>query len=438
MGKLIASIQKELLLLFRDKTGLLLLFIMPAFLVLVITLIQENVLKTDIKVLFMDNDNNEIGQSIETLFKTSQEVELIKNTNKAIITEADANKAVAEGSYQFCIIIPKGITAAVKKKSLENVNNILFETDTKTPILMPQISLYFDPTIQGSFRVAISNTLNSAVKRIEQQLKLNYIFELLPKKINMAFPQELKQFFPEDTVLLSLDRLEQDTGEIIGIKEIFATKMGFKKQPTSVQQNIPAWTLFGIFFIVVPIAGSLISERESGTMLRLKSMPVSYLIIMTGKIAAYTLICFGQFGFILFIGKFILPLFGSPAFEAGPQHGAFFLILLSSISAATGYGILLGTLMKTYEQASMFGPVSVVIAAVMGGIMVPVYTMPEFIQPLSMFSPLAWGQNAFYDILLRGGGITSVLPEICYLFTFFLINLGAAYLFIFYKNQSSQ
>jgi ABC-2 type transport system permease protein len=436
--KFTTSIHKELLLLFRDKTGLLLLFIMPAILVLVITLIQENVLKTDIQVLFIDNDKKEIGKELSTLLESSETIQLVQQIDGAVITEKDANKAVANGSYQFCIIIPEGLSDAVNKKSLINVTNIMFEENKEAEIYIPEIKIFYDPTIQGSFKVAIESIVNRIVKGIEQKLKLKHTFKLLPEKIKLSFAEEFREYLPKDNKeLLPFDKLSNSNNSIISINSIFATKMHFIKKMTSVQQNVPAWTLFGIFFIIVPIAGSLINERESGTMLRLKSMPVSYFVIILGKLTAYTLICFGQFGVILFIGKYILPLFGSPAFDAGTQYLAFFLILLSSICAATGYGILLGTIMKTYEQASMFGPVSVVIAAAIGGIMVPVYTMPEFIQPLTILSPLSWGQNAFYDILLRGGGLQSVMPEICSLFSFFIVTLFTSCFFVFYKNQYS-
>ena len=45
MRKYLAATKKDLLLLLRDKTGLLLLFLMPSVLVIVITLVQENVLE---------------------------------------------------------------------------------------------------------------------------------------------------------------------------------------------------------------------------------------------------------------------------------------------------------------------------------------------------------------------------------------------------------
>ncbi len=437
MRKLTASIHKELLLLFRDKTGLILLFFMPAFLVLIITLIQENVLKTEINVLFLDNDRERIGTEIENLLNTSDSIKLVKSMDGSDFTIDQAKLAVAEGSYQFSIIIPKGTTASLQVKSRERVKQALFPKATPSDIKethTPDISVFFDPTIQGSFRTAIASIIERVVRGIELKLKLEQTFEMLPAKIRQTLPEEIRMHIPKEDNFLAFDTLSETSSEIIGIREKFATKMGFITQPTSVQQNVPAWTLFGIFFIVVPISGSLIKERDSGTMLKLKSMPVSYLTIMLGKIFAYIMICFCQFAVILLIGKIILPLFGSPAFEIGASPGLFFLILMSSICAATGYGIMLGTVLKSYEQASMFGPVSIVIAAAIGGIMVPVYTMPDFIQPFCVLSPLSWGQNAFYDILLRGGDITSVYPEITSLFAFFITNLVIAFFFILGKD----
>ncbi|MEN8212078.1 MAG: ABC transporter permease [Thermodesulfobacteriota bacterium] len=437
MMRLTASIQKELILLFRDKTGLLLLFIMPAFLVLLITLVQENVLKANIKVLFIDHDRGEISQNIEKLLEDSDTIELVKEFKGAAVTVNDANRAVSEGTYQFCIILPEGITSAVKQKSFNHVKKNMLGTNSKTEVVIPEITLYFDPTIQGSYKIAINNILSRVVIGVEQKLKLKNFLDLLPEKIKTGIPEEFRPFFPETFDTTFLNDLEKNDSKTIIINEKSATQMGFVKPPTSVQQNIPAWSLFGIFFIVVPIAGSLINERDTGTMLRLKAMPVSYFTLMSGKIAAYTMVCFGQFGIILFIGKYILPLFNAPAFEAGQHYFTFSLILLSSIFAATGYGILLGTVMKTYEQASMFAPVSVVIAAAIGGIMIPLYAMPSFMQPLSILSPLCWGQNAFYDILLRGGGLQSALPEIIALLSFFIITLLLSCFFIFYREHPS-
>jgi ABC-2 type transport system permease protein len=121
------------------------------------------------------------------------------------------------------------------------------------------------------------------------------------------------------------------------------------------------------------------------------------------------------------VGKFLLPLLGAPEFEMGSSPTALIIIALSAAVAACGYGILLGTMARTYEQASTFGAVSVVIAAVLGGIMVPVFAMPSIMQKISLFFPFSWGMNAFLDIFLRGGNVYTVLPDVTLLVIFFLV-----------------
>jgi ABC-2 type transport system permease protein len=93
--------------------------------------------------------------------------------------------------------------------------------------------------------------------------------------------------------------------------------------------------------------------------------------------------------------------------------------------AATGYGIMLAHIASTHEQAASFGTVSVIIMAALGGIWVPTFVMPELMRQISRFSPLNWGLEGFYDIILRGGGFLDIIPEISILLLFFLITFMA-------------
>jgi ABC-2 type transport system permease protein len=74
----------------------------------------------------------------------------------------------------------------------------------------------------------------------------------------------------------------------------------------------------------------------------------------------------------------------------------------------------------------MVGPVAVVVAAALGGVMVPVYVMPKAMAAISAFSPLAWGLNGFIELFVRGGDFFSVLPNALGLLTFFAVTLGIA------------
>ena len=83
MYKLFAAVKKELLLLRRDVAGLLVLFVMPAILVVVVTLVQENVSKTigdsALNVLLIDHDKKLVGQTIEKELFASRSINVNRN-----------------------------------------------------------------------------------------------------------------------------------------------------------------------------------------------------------------------------------------------------------------------------------------------------------------------------------------------------------------------
>ena len=99
--------------------------------------------------------------------------------------------------------------------------------------------------------------------------------------------------------------------------------------------------------------------------------------------------------------------------------------------AAIGFGILLGTVAKTQEQSAPFGATSVIILAAIGGVWVPVFAMPKMMQIIAQSSPMNWGLNAFYDVLLRNATIKDIALEISLLFLFFMITTTIA---LFYEK----
>ena len=104
------------------------------------------------------------------------------------------------------------------------------------------------------------------------------------------------------------------------------------------------------------------------------------------------------------------------------------VVLLCVALAATGFGILLGVVTRTYEQASMIGAISVVIAAAIGGVMVPVFAMPRLMRDISQISPLAWGLDALLDLFARGGNLSTVWPQAAMLLCFAMVMLLAAWI----------
>ena len=220
-----------------------------------------------------------------------------------------------------------------------------------------------------------------------------------------------------------------DTEGLIAFKEIVPTQGDKEILPNSTQHNVPAWTLFAIFFIIVPLSINMVKEKNQGTFVRLRTNPVSYATVLGGKTLVYLCVCLIQFALMLLVGVYLLPTLGLPQLEVSGRFPILFVVALFAGLAAVGLGLLLGTIAKTPEQSAPFGATFVVILAAMGGVWVPVFLMPRFMQHLSNLSPMNWGLNAFYDVFLRNVGFGGVLPEILLLLLFFVITTGISIIY---------
>src|SRR6056297_2125119 len=411
MLRLISSIYKEFLVLIRDRAGLAILFIMPLFLIIIMTLIQDSTFKSikeaNISMILVNNDNDSLGAAISNGLYESDFFEIVERMDGEIITEDMAQKAVAQGKYKIGIVIPERATEAIRQnvkalinKSFTSLNIPGAKKRTRKSSI--DIKIYIDPATSQSFK----NTLMSSLKEFTAELEIKLFFQ--------NFSSTLAGMFPDQ------DPIEFENFQTINYKEIYASTTEDEILPNSVQHNVPAWTMFAIFFIVLPLAGNIIKERDEGSVVRLKTMPGSYVTVMFSKIFIYLAVAMVQFILMLMVGKYLLPAMGLPQLEIGPHKIALIALAIASGFAATGFGVAIGT---THEQASTFGAVSIIIFAALGGIWVPVYIMPHTIRIISEFSPLYWGLNGFYDIFLRNGNIIAVLPEIFKLIFFFAVML---------------
>jgi ABC-2 type transport system permease protein len=426
MFRLLASIRKEIILLSRDWAGLGLLFIMPMVLIIVMSAIQDITFKkiADVRltVLFLDLDRDTLGTSIRNGLNENGFFEVVSFPDKLEENEENIRQLVASGKYQIGLVVRQGSTDQIRERGYRFVRKALLEEDLVDDSSGPdlpnkaEVVLYFDPVIKKSFRESIKTTLEVFTTKLESKILYN------------ALSEEMEQLVP------GMNMPDPASSESIRVEEIYATNPLNEIVPNSVQHNVPAWTIFAMFFIVIPLTGNLVKERDSGTGIRLKIMPGNYMHVMGSKLMVYLLVCLIQMILMLLVGVYLLPKMGLPSLEIGPNKLAIALMGISIGLAATGYGVLVGTVATTHEQAATFGSISVIILAALGGLWVPVFMMPKAMQVISNFSPLNWGLEGFYRIFLHGEGVSGVWKYVSWLFLFFLGALGTAGIFNYLKN----
>ncbi len=415
-----ASAHKEFLLLIRDIGGIAILFIMPLVLIVTITLIQDSTFKTvadtKIPILVVNNDQGTVSETILEGLKDSNAFEVILEN-----TEEAAKNLVFKGAYQLAIVIPENLSSGLEQKVAQNVDGIISkfgleeETDslTKIPVESKEVKLYFDPATQVSFKSSVKNGIDKMVSKIETQ------------SIYKAFQEQITDD-PTEVIF--------ETENFITFKEILPKTDNKDIIPNSVQHNVPAWTLFAIFFIIVPLSINIVKEKSQGTFVRLRTNPVSYATVLGGKTLIYLTVCLIQFVLMLLVGLYVFPAIGLPTLDISGRLPLLFVVAIFAGLAAIGLGLLLGTIAKTQEQSAPFGATFVVILAALGGVWVPVFIMPKFMQTLSNISPMNWGLNAFYDVFLRHGSLLDILPEISLLFLFFIATTIIAIVYNEKKN----
>ncbi|ANH83272.1 ABC transporter permease [Niabella ginsenosidivorans] len=403
MYKLWASIKKDGLILIRDKVGLALMFLMPIVLAIIIASVQNSTyeLVNDKKVplLLLNRDTGEASRELITSMEKGGVFALKKvpaNASVDIIKKRMEDKEALLG-----MVIPSNYTQDVLAKA-EHVSGEALKTiaiadssSDAAKIKASAITLYYHPVLQKSFRQGIDGALNSVLQVVQSK----YIVRALYSSINNEpeIPQSLEQQI-----------LTNETP----VNQIPVSKDHTLPVPNATQHNIPAWTLFAMFFIVISLGSSLVREKTSGSFLRLKTMPTSLSISILSKQVTYVLITMLQAAVIFNLGRWLFPVIGLPALNIPSDKLGLLLVTFLCGWCATSFAICIGTFANTQEQSNGIGAISIVLFAAIGGLLVPAFAMPASFQGIMRISPLYWCLEAFYGLFLEGGGLRDIFQSL--------------------------
>jgi len=428
MRKYYFILVKEFLQIIRDLPGLGFLFLMPALMLLVITLTQEKVMigmNSKTNIVLVNADQSALGNRIENELKEQPSIVL-----EVFESAMEAEKEVFTGKAQVMVFVPDSATVKLETLAWQNASDTTRIHSSEIRKLTG-IALLYDPAIMKLYKDIMGYSLHMIIESSAADIYIIAFKEALHTKISEQLDQHIKAIIPagfEDELPDSYDiHLPINTlgmADLVTIEEGIAGGREFLLEYNIVKNNVPAFILFAMFFIVIPLAASILNEKQHGTKDRLMTLPVSWFTLFSGKITVYLLVCIMQFFMMVAIGRYVIPLICDlPPLSLDVNAFALMSITIASGLAAIGFGLLIGTFSSTYLQAAPIGSVLVVILAILGGIFVPNYMMPDLISKISFISPLRWGADAFYSVFARNAGIDMVLRQFFSLLAFFILTL---------------
>lgn len=397
MSQLAYFIYKELILLGRDLHGLLLLFIMPlAFILIMSFALQNQYASKDAVSINYYVINQDGGEGSTDLIAELDKKQTFRRLSASVNEEAasESKPATSNGSIEM-------LRQAIRNDKASLLLIIAADYEDKLSAGETVVIIETAPATTP----AIAQLFAAQVKDILGQAYLNKVIVPLLEESGL----EVESGLQVDDLLQSRSLFRGKSGEQI---------------PSSVQQNVPAWLLFAMFFIAIPLSTTLISERDQGTLSRLQTMAFPQYYLFVGKLIPYFVINLLQVVAMLLVGVYLMPALGGDQLLIGNGFIPLTVIAMAVSLAAVSYALLIAQLANTTEQATIFVGASNIIMAALGGIMVPRFVMPPAMQELSLYSPMAWGLEGFLDVLLRGGQVADVLPEAARLVVFAFTLLG--------------
>ncbi|KTA84073.1 ABC transporter permease [Aeromonas salmonicida] len=202
----------------------------------------------------------------------------------------------------------------------------------------------------------------------------------------------------------------------------FETVLYFNPDRRSAVNIVPG--LLGVILTMTMImftSAAIVRERERGNLELLITTPVSSMELMLGKILPYIGVGLVQVAIILGLGHFIFDV---------PINGALSQVLLATllfIAASLTLGLLISTLAQTQLQAMQMTVFILLPSILLSGFMFPYEGMPVAAQWIAEVLPATHFMRLIRGIVLRGGELSELLPDVLWLagFTLLVLTLAA-------------
>ena len=177
-----------------------------------------------------------------------------------------------------------------------------------------------------------------------------------------------------------------------------------------------------VFIPLIGISGMFAYERQKGTLRRLLTTPTRKSTYLLGTIVGQVLAALVQMSLLIVFGIFVMKL------NWGSQPLALAVMMVTSALAAAALGTTLGTFVKTEGQASGLSIMTGMVMALLGGCWYPLEMFPQAVQSIVRILPTTWAMRGLLDIVLRGQGLTAILPEAGILLGFAAVFFGVGIL----------
>jgi ABC-2 type transport system permease protein len=372
---------KDLMELFRNRLGLVMLVLMPLFMMAMVGFIYpSNTTIKNIPIAIANQDAGYGGSTIasQTLMSILQKMNNV--TGMMVLSNAsnidDIRSLIQEGDIEGGIVIPANFTSSIISG---NQGTIIIVTDQSNP----QMSTMIQEALSAVF-TQMGTTL--AQQNIIQRLHVS-----LNASLAIVKPYNIQT---EGTVSGSFNYFE------------------------FVAPGIMAMTV--MMSVMTGLPQAISRERELGTLDGMMVAPINRLCIILGKTIAQTArgLIQGVLILVLSVELFGVTIEGSIPLVFG--------LLLLGVFSFVGLGVVITSFAKDQETAMMIMMTLMFPMMFLSGVFFPIQMMPWYMQDISKVLPLYYAATALRKVMVLGAGIPAITTELTVMIVFGAIMIAIA------------
>jgi len=337
-------LQKEFIQVFRNRTMLPIIFVVPIVQLLILSFTATFEIK-NINLYIVDQDNSPASREVIAKFSGSPFFTIVDRSEAYVLAEESLIKNRADQILQIPDGFEKDIIS-VRESSLQITTNAINGSAA---------------SLMNAYALNIIMDYNTSI--IVEQFGLQK--PPTPINISSAF-----WYNPE---------LDYFTYMVPGILVLLVT-------------------VISAFLSAM----NIVREKEIGTIEQINVTPIKKYQFILGKLIPFWIIALAELAFGLLLAKLIfnIPMLGN--------LGLVFFVAGVYLLVALGLGLLISTLTNTQQQSMFLTFFFMIIFILMSGLFTPVQSMPEWAQFINNANPIAYFIDVMRMVLLKGSGFMDI------------------------------
>jgi len=256
--------------------------------------------------------------------------------------------------------------------------------------------------------------VNSVISRVSSSIQVATISLAAAEKIKPFNSTADKQAYFYESLASARELMANAPDRVVSTKGDTPDQIEYDPRANSSAGQMITW----VFIPLIGLSEMFALERQKGTLRRLITTPTTKSTYIFGTILGQVVLALIQMTLLIGFGFLVMKV------NWGREIPGLAVIMLAAALSAAALGTMLGTFVKTPNQAQGLSIMLGMVMALMGGCWYPSELFPQTVQTIIKILPTTWAMQGLLGIVAHGQNLAGILPEAGVLFGFALVFFG--------------